>query len=149
MSETPARKITKKYSNGEVTVVWQPHICVHSTVCFRGLPAVFDPGRRPWVDPLAASTAEITAQVDQCPSGALTWFRNSEAAEAGKAPEVTADTIVEVSPKGPLLVYGNLTIKDAAGNETKKHKVTAFCRCGTSQNKPYCDGGHKKVGFEG
>lgn len=65
------KKITKTYSNGEVAVVWKPEVCVHSAICFHGLPAVFDPRRRPWVDVQAASTASIIAQVKQCPSGAL------------------------------------------------------------------------------
>ena len=62
---------THRYSNGEVTVIWRPHVCVHSGVCFRGLPKVFDPRRRPWIDIQAASTEEITRQVRHCPSGAL------------------------------------------------------------------------------
>ncbi len=66
------KKITKLYSNGEITVVWQPHLCIHSAACAVGLPKVFDPGRRPWVDPHAAPTIEIRNQVIMCPSGALT-----------------------------------------------------------------------------
>jgi uncharacterized Fe-S cluster protein YjdI len=65
------KKITKTYSNGEVTVVWKPDICVHSAICFHGLPAVFDPRRRPWVDVQAAATTAIVDQVGRCPSGAL------------------------------------------------------------------------------
>jgi uncharacterized Fe-S cluster protein YjdI len=65
------KEILKRYSNGEVTVVWQPHLCIHSGICARGLPRVFDPRRRPWVDVTAATTAEIVAQVGKCPSGAL------------------------------------------------------------------------------
>jgi CDGSH-type Zn-finger protein len=45
------------------------------------------------------------------------------------------------------MVYGKLTVKDSKGNETTKNKVTAFCRCGASSNKPFCDGTHIKVGF--
>lgn len=52
-------------------------------------------------------------------------------------------------PNGPLLVYGNIVVKDKEGNQTQKNKVTAFCRCGASSNKPYCDGTHTKIGFEG
>lgn len=63
--------IRKTYTNGDVTVVWQPHLCVHSAICFRGLPAVFDPRRRPWIDCSAASSRAISEQVTQCPSGAL------------------------------------------------------------------------------
>lgn len=71
------RKIIKKYSNGEVTVVWNPEICQHSAICFRGLPEVFDPRERPWIRPENSNTDAITAQVDRCPSAALTWFKNS------------------------------------------------------------------------
>jgi uncharacterized Fe-S cluster protein YjdI len=65
------KQIIKRYSNGEVTVVWQPHLCIHSGNCARGLPQVFNPRRRPWVDVTAATTADIVAQVEKCPSGAL------------------------------------------------------------------------------
>lgn len=61
----------KKYSNGEITIVWKPELCVHSGICARGLPGVFDPTRRPWVDASAASTREIIDQVRMCPSRAL------------------------------------------------------------------------------
>jgi putative redox protein len=68
--------VVKRYSNGDVTVVWQPDLCRHTGICARGLPQVFNPGRRPWIDLQHADTATITAQVDRCPSGALTWTRN-------------------------------------------------------------------------
>jgi uncharacterized Fe-S cluster protein YjdI len=139
------KHITKKYSNGQVTVVWQPHMCIHSAICFRNLPQVFDPRKRPWVTPEGASTEAIVAQVEQCPSGALSYVME----QADNPTEVQAETVVEVLPKGPLLVYGNLTLRDAAGTESKKTKVTAFCRCGQSANKPFCDGSHVKTGFEG
>ena len=63
--------VSRHYTNGEVTILWRPELCKHSGVCFRGLPQVFDPRRRPWIDPEAATTAEIEAQVKRCPSGAL------------------------------------------------------------------------------
>ncbi len=61
----------KHYSNGEVTVVWQPGLCQHSGICVRGLPRVFDPRRRPWIELEHADTEAIVAQVGRCPSGAL------------------------------------------------------------------------------
>lgn len=66
----------RHYTNGEVTVGWNPEICQHSGICARGLPKVFDPKRRPWIELDHADTATITAQVDRCPSGALSWFKN-------------------------------------------------------------------------
>ena len=62
---------TLRYGNDEVTVLWRPSLCVHSGICARGLPQVFDPKRRPWVTIDGASAAEIVAQVARCPSGAL------------------------------------------------------------------------------
>lgn len=139
--------ITKKYSNGEVTVVWKPSECIHSGICFRGLGEVFDPRKRPWVTPEKSTTDKIVAQVKKCPSGALSYYMNSEA--DATSVKVEAETIIEPTPNGPLLVYGNVTIKDANGNLTKKNNVTAFCRCGGSSNKPFCDGAHRKIGFVG
>ena len=72
------KKITKRYSNGEVTIVWKPDVCIHSGNCFRGLPQVFNPGRKPWIVPEAATTDEIVKQVMKCPSGALSYYMNSE-----------------------------------------------------------------------
>lgn len=141
------KDITKKYTNGEVTIVWKPDTCIHSALCFKGLGEVFDPQKRPWITPEGASTERIIDQVKKCPSGALSYYLN---ADAGDRPvKVESETIVETSPNGPLLVYGNVTVKDAQGVLTKKNNVTAFCRCGASQNKPYCDGSHRKAGFQG
>ena len=70
------KPIVKHYTNGDITVVWQPALCRHTGICAGGLPAVFDPTRRPWIMTAHADTATITAQVDRCPSGALSWFKN-------------------------------------------------------------------------
>ena len=69
------RDVIKRYTNGEVTVVWQPSLCVHSAICFRGLPGAFDPRRRPWVVLDGHTTDAIVAQVEECPSGALSIER--------------------------------------------------------------------------
>ena len=70
--------VTKKYSNGEVTIVWKNELCIHSGRCFTGLPAVFDPLNHPWIMPEGATTQEIINQVKKCPSGALNFFLNKD-----------------------------------------------------------------------
>jgi uncharacterized Fe-S cluster protein YjdI len=75
------KNITKKYTNGEITIVWQPSACIHSSICWKqatGLPAVFNPKERPWIKPEEAPSAEIEAQVRKCPSGALTYYYNND-----------------------------------------------------------------------
>lgn len=138
------KDITRKYTNGEVTIVWKPSICVHSTICFNGLPEVFKPMERPWVTPECSTTEKMIEQVKKCPSGALSYFMNNESDDEKI---VSGESIVEIVKNGPLIVYGSITVKDKDGKKTKKDKVTAFCRCGASSNKPYCDGTHLKIGF--
>jgi len=65
------KEIIKKYSNREITIVWKPALCIHSGICFRGLPAVFDPRRRPWIQMENNTSEQMIAQVGKCPSGAL------------------------------------------------------------------------------
>lgn len=152
MEETePVRRddssgITKTYTNGEITIVWKPDVCIHSKLCWTQLREVFNPKARPWITMAGANTQRIIEQVDRCPSKALSYFRHEESIQAE---DVKAESIVEPLPNGPLLVYGNLIVKSADGHETQKNKVTAFCRCGASSNKPYCDGSHLAVEFQG
>ena len=69
---------THTYTNGEVTVIWKPDICKHSTICWKNLREVFDPFVKPWINMQGASTERIIQQVKQCPSGALSFVMNEE-----------------------------------------------------------------------
>lgn len=143
------KDIIKKYSNEEITIVWKPALCIHSTKCWKGeggLLNVFNPSKKPWINPVGAETTKIIERVNNCPSGALSFYENNTKNESA---ENIPESIVEVSPNGPLLVHGNLLVKDNKGNQTKRSKVTAFCRCGASSTKPFCDGTHQKIQFEG
>jgi uncharacterized Fe-S cluster protein YjdI len=139
----------RNYTNGEVTIVWQPKMCIHSAKCWRGenaLPEVFNPAEKPWINPNGASTGRIIEQVKACPSGALSFYMNNA---VEKSKRVISETIAETIPNGPLLIYGNIVVKDSEGSQSQKSEVTAFCRCGASGNKPYCDGSHAKIDFKG
>jgi uncharacterized Fe-S cluster protein YjdI len=63
----------KAYVADDITVTFDADICRHAGNCVRGLPAVFDTKRRPWIDPSQASPEAVAAQVRQCPSGALQY----------------------------------------------------------------------------
>ncbi len=142
-------EITKKYSNSDITIVWKPSVCIHSTLCWKGekgLKQVFNPAKKPWIKPEGATSNEIIERVNNCPSGALSFYYNNE---QNTTIGTHTESIVEIIPNGPLLVYGNITVKHSDGENVQKNKVTAFCRCGASSNKPYCDGTHTKNGFVG
>jgi uncharacterized Fe-S cluster protein YjdI len=63
---------TIKYSNGEITILWKPTVCIHAGICVKTLPQVYNPQARPWIQPENATTPELIEQVAKCPSGALT-----------------------------------------------------------------------------
>lgn len=61
----------RAFVGSDVTVSFDPDVCEHSGNCVRGLPGVFDAGRKPWIDPNGAVADEVISQVGRCPSGAL------------------------------------------------------------------------------
>lgn len=67
----------REYSNGELTVIWKPDLCIHSGVCWNTLPKVYRPKERPWVHPENATTPQLIDQINQCPSGALSYRMNN------------------------------------------------------------------------
>jgi len=73
--------LDKKYHNDDITVFWQPEKCQHSANCVRGLRAVFDPGRKPWIEMENGETEDIIRTVKNCPSGALSFEYNGAQAK--------------------------------------------------------------------
>jgi uncharacterized Fe-S cluster protein YjdI len=146
-------KETLKYSNDEVTVVWKPKVCIHSTLCWKGLIEVFNPREKPWIKMGGSTTEKIIEQVRKCPSGALSYYLNTDAPAEENKDKVVAEsasiTKIEVSANGPYLIKTECLIIHSDGREETKTGTVALCRCGGSSNKPYCDGSHRKVGFEG
>lgn len=63
----------REYSNGEITIVWKPDLCIHSGICVRTLPNVYKVRERPWIKIQNATTEELKAQIDKCPSTALSY----------------------------------------------------------------------------
>ncbi len=63
--------MNKEYTHGDVTILWQPEKCIHSGICVRTLPKVYNPKARPWMTPENATPDELRDQVSKCPSGAL------------------------------------------------------------------------------
>ncbi len=125
----------KEYSNGEITVQWKPGLCIHSGICLRGLPSVFNLKERPWVNVHAASSKEIVNLVKECPSKALSIkgvkFKENE----------NRDVQVTLITGGPLIIKGGATVLNRKSQEVFKETVS-FCRCGRSGKFPYCDGTH-------
>ena len=143
---------TLKYTNGEVTVVWKPDTCIHSRICWTELREVFDPAKRPWVNIEGSTTERIIEQVRKCPSGALSYFMNNETTADTPATivsEVAEIVNIQIKPNGPILINTDYHITYSNGEVEIKKGKTNLCRCGASANKPYCDGSHKTIDFQG
>lgn len=134
------KPLVKQYSNDDITVVWKPDTCTHSKKCWTGLIEVFNPRNRPWIDLNGATTEKIKAQIDACPSGALSYLSKAEGF-SDKMNEIE----VNCTKNGQLIVFGDVLITKSDGTVEKREKRTAFCGCGASENKPFCDGSHKNI----
>jgi CDGSH-type Zn-finger protein/uncharacterized Fe-S cluster protein YjdI len=147
-TENEARKqpgVEREYRSrqGEIVVYWEPKICNHTGNCFRGLPGVFQPQHRPWVSVNAESADKIAAAVMTCPTGAL-HFERFDGGPQEPQPE---ETTIDARPNGPLHVRGQVRIVGPGGQLIREDTRVALCRCGASENKPFCDGSHRRIGF--
>ncbi len=140
--------IKKKYTLGNLTVVWQPHLCIHSAVCFRSLPEVFRPRERPWIQLNAGNELVIKDTVNACPSGALS-LDHTPMEEAKADNTITVWQEIKVLKNGPLRIKQPCQITLEDGTVVEKPFGVSLCRCGGSADKPFCDGTHKINGFIG
>jgi CDGSH-type Zn-finger protein/uncharacterized Fe-S cluster protein YjdI len=132
------------YPGEKISVHYDVKRCIHAAECSRGLPAVFDSQRKPWVDPNAAPADAVAEVVMRCPTGALHFTRHDNA-----APEPVPETnTISVFPNGPLVLKGDLEVQSPDGRVVLKDTRVALCRCGASKNKPFCDGSHTKAEFQ-
>ena len=138
----------KEYKQDDLVVVWQPHLCIHSAVCFRSLPAVFKPRDRPWIQLANGNVQAIKDTVNACPSGALS-LKHTIVEEIKAEEAVTSWNKVHVLKNGPLRIKEACQVILADGTVVEKPFGVSLCRCGASSDKPFCDGTHKVNGFTG
>jgi uncharacterized Fe-S cluster protein YjdI len=133
MSEPASTR--RRYTGEAVDVSFDPARCRHAAECLRGLPAVFDRDRRPWIVPDGGEPADVVGVVARCPTGALrTHPITTTVSEQPATPtEVTA------RPGGPVLVRGDLHVSGPSGVDEHETRA-ALCSCGSTANAPYCDG---------
>jgi CDGSH-type Zn-finger protein/truncated hemoglobin YjbI len=135
------------YPGAQLTIFDNRGICQHSGFCTDRLAAVFRTDADPFVAPSGGRMDEIARAVRDCPSGALSMaFDGAEARDLTDWHAVRQPA-VEVSLDGPYRVTGGIPLADAAGADIPRAEGSsaehyALCRCGQSQNKPFCSGMH-------
>ncbi len=132
------------YPGEKISVQYEAKRCIHAAECAHGLPGVFDPQRKPWIDPDKAEAEAVAAVVVRCPTGALHFTRH----DGGPAEAVPGQNRITVGVDGPLWLRGDLEVIGPDGTVTLKDTRLALCRCGASRNKPFCDGSHTEAEFQ-
>lgn len=138
------RKV-REYATDEIAVSFDAALCIHSGRCLRGVPEVFDLEARPWIQPANADAERVMRTVDRCPSGALQW-RSLSGSQDAPVPEESPS--LRFRRNGPIYVRGNFTIVGGDGELLTESRRVALCRCGASDNKPFCDNSHKETGWK-
>ena len=132
----------RTYRGDGIEVSFDRELCTHVAACLLGLPAVFDIDRRPWIAPNAAAPDEIARTIERCPSGAL-QYRRLDGGPEERGPEPPDVTPIR---NGPLRVRGRVEVRRADGGVEALPRAS-LCRCGASENKPFCDNSHLRIGF--
>lgn len=131
----------REYEGKDITILYDVARCYHATECIHGAPAVFKKDARPWVHPDGEDAAKTAQIIQRCPTGALHYRPKDASLNETPQPE----NVVTVTEDGPLLARGDFEI--ALSDGTLRETRAAFCRCGASANKPFCDASHMKIGF--
>ena len=138
------------YQGQHLTVTDNRGICAHSGFCTDRAPTAFRVDTEPFVAPSGARADEIVRATRDCPSGALGYALD------GRDPAGVADQdrepAIEISKDGPYRVTGTIELLDASGNPEPRNTGASrehysLCRCGKSQNKPFCSGMHWYADF--
>jgi len=149
----PDRRDT--YPGQQLTIFDNRGICQHSGFCTDRSPTAFRTGQEPFVAPSGARMDELVRAVRDCPSGALSLaFDGKEDAGARSLADWHGrrEAAIQITQDGPYRVAGGVPLVDAAGTDVPRAEGSsrehyALCRCGHSQNKPFCSGMHWYVGF--
>ncbi len=131
------------YTGEKIDVSYDVTRCIHAEECIRRLHTVFDNSKRPWVQPDAGLADGVAATILHCPSGALHYERK----DGGALEPIPEHNTILLSEDGPLYLRGDFTIVNGAGELVVNDTRAALCRCGASQNKPFCDNAHITIGF--
>lgn len=132
------------YRGESINVTFDIRRCIHAEECVRRLGDVFDINKRPWIQPDHATTEQIVDMIPHCPTGALHYQR----LDGGPDEEIPTVNTVVLQEDGPLYLSGNLVVQHAEGEQVYADTRLALCRCGASENKPFCDNAHLKIDFK-
>jgi CDGSH-type Zn-finger protein/truncated hemoglobin YjbI/ferredoxin len=141
------------YVGQQITILDNRGTCQHAGYCSDRLASVFRVDQEPFVAPSGGRMDEVIRAVRDCPSGALSYALDGVEARDGVDHHGTRDPAIEVTRDGPYRITGAIPLTDERGRPVARTAGAslehyALCRCGHSQNKPFCSGMHWYVDFK-
>jgi CDGSH-type Zn-finger protein len=141
----PYAELASVFDGPDLALTDVQQLCAFARFC--------DPNGQVWNQVANADDPEVRAnfirQVGNCPAGRLVaWDKSSKSAIEPRLPVsigLVEDPAQECS--GPLWLRGGITVVSADGFEYENRNRVTLCRCGQSQNKPFCDGSHAQIKF--
>ena len=139
-----------RYTGLGVAIADNRGTCAHSGFCTDRIPTVFRTDKEPFVAPAGGRVDEILRAARDCPSGALS-ATTDDGDPVGRS-DSPREPAIEVSKDGPYRVTGSIELLDRDGrsearNDGASLEHYSLCRCGKSQNKPFCSGMHWYADF--
>jgi CDGSH-type Zn-finger protein/uncharacterized Fe-S cluster protein YjdI len=131
------------FKGASITVHWDQRLCIHVGECGQAEGELFVGGRDPWCVPDGIDPLEVREVCERCPSGALSYTSPN-----GMSERACETNSVQVTNNGPLYAKGDLAIEGATNDMPGVRYRAALCRCGQSNNKPFCDNSHLSARFE-
>ena len=143
-SSDRTQDVVRSYEGEHITIHNNPLICSAAAFCHKELGSVFNVHRDPWISPDEDSIENIKAVIEKCPSGALSYSIKGQA-----QPEPDRKTTISIEKNGPFRITGGIVFNDANWVQGASREHYTLCRCGASKNKPFCDGSHTNINFDG
>ena len=121
------------YRGQHISVSFDSSRCSHSGTCIKNLPSVFNLKARPWINLNDCDSEEVIQTINRCPSGALNYQET-----------VDEQVSAQLVKNGPMNLRGVINIRTGFHDNGQAMQRVSLCRCGLSQNKPFCDASHMK-----
>ena len=137
---TLEEEIIQRYEGKDINIVFNRSICAGAGTCVRNFPTIYKNASEDWINPDGDSIDEVKKSVKQCPSGALFY----ELAGEDEIEDYDGYKLTVIK-NGPLNVVGKVDLlvdKWSTNANTQKYSL---CRCGASENKPFCDYMHASL----
>jgi len=133
-------EIIQRYEGKEINVIFNRSICSGAGTCVRNYPKIYKSASEDWINPDGDNVDEVKKSVIQCPSGALSY-------------EIAGESLSEdydgyklnVIKNGPLNIIGKVELHVDKWSTNANPQKYSLCRCGASENKPFCDYMHASL----